>query len=235
MDIGSINLESLLTGLSVISAGISAVCAWKSHEKSAYQAYDSAYGIVLNELSILSKTTSLYPASECANICSIEMGLQPAEIFRNVWPDVKNLANYVREYIEADSAHKEDKINLLLERKRLIDQKLELFQPWAFALHQCHMIVNENRHLRDNPIFDKRLKMAQTAEMKEMFAVLIVRIEGECGRNHVDEKDFDWINDFVGDNENLRGTIREAIYRVVTSSARVSSVESIRQLVLNQD
>lgn len=220
-----ISFETVFAGMSAIVAIISARCAWNSQRKSAYQAFDSAYKIVLDELSIITKTKSLYK-SDGADFYSNSVDLQPAEIFNLVWERIKNLAVLVREYVEASDIQKKDKLLKLIGEKKKHDRQLELFQPWALALHQCHMIVHENSYLRENVIFDKRLRLAQTKAMREMFAILIVRIEGDCGMNHVDKDDYAWIDEYVGNNKSLQSPIREAIFRVFTTS--LSSEDDIK-------
>ena len=224
----NISIETLIAVLSVIAAIVSALCAWRSQQKSSYLAYDSSYNIVLAELTMLCKIRSLYIA-DTVNTFNSSSELQPAEMFNIVWPRVKNIAYLVRVYVEADDSKKREALMKLVEEKTEIDRLLELFQPWAFALHQCHMIVYEHKHLRTNAIFDKRLKLAQTRAMRELFAVMIVRIEGMSGMNHVGKNDFEWIKDYAGNNDNLKGTICEAVFRVITSP--LISSDDIKTLV----
>ena len=224
MNIVSI-VELILAGISVIAAVVSARCSWKSQQKSAYHAFDSSYHIVLEELSTIAKTKSLRSLNN-VNVSNISSDVQAAEIFDNVWSKFKTLATYVKEYVEAQDCHKQRKLQDIIGIKREHDMLLELFRPWAFALHQCHMIVYENPHLRKNEIFYKRLKHAQTKAMREMFAILIVRIEGDCGMNHVDKDDYAWIDEYVGNNKSLQSPIREAIFRVFTTS--LSSEDDIK-------
>ena len=218
-------IETILAGISVIAAVVSARCAWKSQQKSAYLAFDSSYHIVLEELSAIAKAKRLKLLNNIG-ASNISTDVQAAEIFDNVWSKFKTLATYVKEYVEAPDCRKQKKLQEIAGIKREHDKLLELFRPWAFALHQCHMIVYENPHLRDNVIFYKRLKHAQTRSMREMFAILIVRIEGECGMNHVDKDDYAWIDEYVGNNESLQSPIRDAIFRVVTTS--LSTEDDIR-------